>query len=113
MFLQISWMDPSIFGFLSKSGEMIVDNEYQVPLSLLLDRGVEAKPLTRDELEVGRETLGERISILPMKTLAAQEFGKSVYASANGARGGCQKGQVPFSEQNMRDAFVKTMKRRT
>lgn len=98
--------------FLSPHGTMIVDDEFQVPLSLLLDQGEESKPLTRDELENDlKKTLEERISILPMKKLAAQEFGKSVYASAMVLGAAFQKGQFPFSVENMREAFVKTMKK--
>lgn len=92
--------------YLSKTGTMIIDSDFQVPLSILLDRGIEKDVLgpeaLRDELH---SKLGERVFIAPFKNISYDHFGKSVYASAMILGAAFQKGLFPFSLEDLRTAL--------
>lgn len=92
--------------YLSKTGTMIIDSDFQVPLSILLDRGIENDVLgpeaLRDELH---SKLGERVFIAPFKNISYDHFGKSVYASAMILGAAFQKGLFPFSLEDLRTAL--------
>lgn len=102
---------PTHLGFLAASGEMIVDQKFQVPLSIMLDRALEAEPLTETKL-LGtlQKTLGERVHILAFKEISELVFGKSVYASAMVLGAAFQSGRLPFSLENLEVAFKNSMK---
>lgn len=92
--------------YLSKTGTMIIDSDFQVPLSILLDRGIEKDVLgpeaLRDELH---SKLGERVFIAPFKNISYDHFGKSVYASAMILGAAFQKGLFPFSLEDLKAAL--------
>jgi indolepyruvate ferredoxin oxidoreductase len=70
-------------GFLNKEGMAIFDEKFQIPLSLLLDRGAEKNPINEVTLAHKlKDLLKERVKLLPMKEVSEAHLGKSVYASA-------------------------------
>lgn len=98
--------------FLKKDGMAIFDKKFQIPLSLLLDRGLEKNPITEKELEFKlKNLLQENIKILPMKEIAEKFLGKSVYSSAILLGVAFQEGLLPFSLEDMLEAFSRSMKK--
>lgn len=98
--------------FISKSGEIILDEKFQVPLSILLDRGAEKNPINASLLAEKLKTLlGNKLTLLPMKEVCENVLGKSVYASAMILGAAFQKGLLPFSHSDLESAFSRTMKR--
>lgn len=99
-------------GFLSREGHAILDEKFQVPLSILLDKGVEKEPINEDVLqEKLKNLLGEKLSLLPMKEMSEEYLGKSVYASAMILGAAFQKGLLPFELKDLEEAFARTMKK--
>ncbi|QDK41942.1 hypothetical protein DOM21_10885 [Bacteriovorax stolpii] len=99
-------------GFLSDTGMAILDKKFQIPLSLLLDRGVEKNPV--NEITLANKLQGllkERITLLPMKEVSENHLGKSVYASALILGAAFQMGLIPFSLDDLEEAFARTMKK--
>nr|BDT28170.1 thiamine pyrophosphate-dependent enzyme [Bacteriovorax sp. HI3] len=99
-------------GFLSETGMAILDKKFQIPLSLLLDRGVEKNPV--NEITLANKLQGllkERITLLPMKEVSENHLGKSVYASALILGAAFQMGLIPFSLNDLEEAFARTMKK--
>jgi len=94
------------FEFLSKEGPLIIDSDYQVPLSILLDRGIESDVVRekdiRDQLI---STLGKRLIMGPFKKMSYEKFGRPVYASAMILGVSFQSGNLPFSEADLKAAF--------
>lgn len=102
---------PSHLDFLSQSGEIIVDQKFQVPLSVMLDRAIEGEPITVDRLkEALTKAVGERAHILGFKDICEVAFGKSVYASAMVLGAAFQSGRLPFSEEDLISAFRSSIK---
>lgn len=98
--------------FLSKTGQVLLDEKFQVPLSILLDRGIEKTPINAESLSVKlKELLGERLVLLPMKDVCEKVLGKSVYASAMILGAAFQKGLLPFELKDLEGAFTRTMKK--
>jgi indolepyruvate ferredoxin oxidoreductase len=98
-------------GFLSANGIAIFDQKFQIPLSLLLDRGREKDPINEVALaEKLQGLLKERLRLLPMKEVAEDHLGKSVYASAMILGAAFQLGLIPFNLKDLEDAFARTMK---
>lgn len=98
--------------FLGKESLAIFDEQFQVPLSLLLDKGEKKSPLT--ELELQRKLkhkLSDQVHFYQFKALSYEKFGKSVYASAMLLGAAFQSGRLPFSLDNMKNAFNDTMKK--
>jgi indolepyruvate ferredoxin oxidoreductase len=99
-------------GFLNSKGTAIFDQKFQIPLSLLLDRGAEKDPVNEVVLaEKLQALLGERLQLLPMKEVSENHLGKSVYASAIILGAAYQLGLIPFSLKDLEDAFSRTMKK--
>ena len=99
-------------GFLSLTGSVILDEKFQVPLSILLDKGLEREPVNELDLQTKlKNLLGERLNLLPMKEVCEEQLGKSVYASAMILGAAFQKGLLPFELAEMEDAFKSTMKK--
>ncbi|TNF31778.1 MAG: hypothetical protein EP319_01160 [Deltaproteobacteria bacterium] len=99
-------------GFLSHDGLLLLDEKFQMPLSIILDRGVEKEPLSEKEMRsMIQDKMGEHVSLYPMKDICDRVFGKSVYASAMILGVAFQSGRIPFSLSNMLDAFRNTMKK--
>ncbi len=99
-------------GFLSEKGVAILDQKFQIPLSLLLDRGVEKNPVNEVTLANKLSALlKERVTLLPMKEVSENHLGKSVYASALILGVAFQMGLIPFSLNDLEEAFARTMKK--
>lgn len=100
---------PTHLKFLSKDGLLIVDDQFQVPLTIMLDQ---KKPMGRATL-VGQlqSKMGERLKMLPLKSTSAENWNKSVYASAMILGAAFQLGMLPFSLENLKQAFEVSMKK--
>ncbi|MDD4976607.1 MAG: thiamine pyrophosphate-dependent enzyme, partial [Bacteriovorax sp.] len=98
--------------FLSLSGMAIIDEKFQVPLSILLDKGVEKVPVNELVLQNKlKNLLGDRLSLLSMKEVCEEQLGKSVYASAMILGAAYQRGLLPFELNDLQTAFKRTMKK--
>lgn len=98
--------------FLSHTGVAILDEKFQVPLSILLDKGVNAEPINELALQAKlKNLLSERLILLPMKDKCEAELGKSVYASAMILGAAFQRGLLPFELRDLEEAFKRTMKK--
>lgn len=98
--------------FLGPKGTVILDEKFQVPLSILLDRGVEKEPINEISLqEKLKNLLSDRLVLLPMKDVCEETLGKSVYASAMILGAAFQKGLLPFELKDLEEAFARTMKK--
>jgi indolepyruvate ferredoxin oxidoreductase len=98
--------------FLGKSGQAILDKKFQMPLSIILDNGEGAAPLSEESLnQTLIDKMGDQVFRASMKDICDQVFGRSVYASAMVLGVAYQAGRLPFSLSNMRSAFEKTMKK--
>lgn len=99
-------------GFLSPEGMVILDKKFQIPLSLLLDKGLEKDPVNEIVLAEKLENLlGDRLKLLSMKEVSENHLGKSVYASAMILGAAFQYGLIPFTLKDLEDAFSRTMKK--
>jgi indolepyruvate ferredoxin oxidoreductase len=92
--------------YLGHQGLLIVDEEFQVPLSILLDRGIDA-PVTSAEMlqEELKSKLKERVILAPLKQMSFERFQRPVYASAMVLGIAYQAGRLPFSEKDLLIAF--------
>lgn len=98
--------------FVSHNGTIILDEKFQIPLSLLLDKGEKAEPVNEITLQLKlKDLLTDRVLILPMKETCESTLGKSVYASAMILGVAFQKGLLPFSHTDLKEAFARTMKK--
>lgn len=92
--------------FLSPQGLLIIDEDFQVPLSILLDRGIDHEVVTeatlQEELKV---KLGERLIMAPMKKICYETFGRPVYSSAMILGIAYQAGKLPFDLTDLELAF--------
>lgn len=96
--------------YLGPKGLLIVDEEFQVPLSILLDRGIEAPVTTAEALQKElKEKLGQRVIMAPLKQMSFERFGRPVYASAMILGIAYQSGQLPFEEEDLKKAFVSAL----
>lgn len=92
--------------YLGNQGLMIVDEEFQVPLSILLDRGIEQTVTTPESLQKDlKEKLGDRLIMAPLKQMSFERFQKPVYASAMILGIAYQCGRLPFTEEDIKTAF--------
>src|SRR5690554_1336737 len=98
--------------YLSPEGILICDYNYQIPLSILLDRGIDKDVQSEASLRQSlSEKLGERVIFAPMKSLSEKYLGRPVYASAMVLGLAFQKGLIPFSLQDMENAFKRATPR--
>jgi indolepyruvate ferredoxin oxidoreductase len=92
--------------YLREDGSLYLDSHFQIPLSILLDKygptGPEREDLILSSL---KEKFGEKVFNSSFKELSYKKFGKSVYASAMILGTLFQKGELPFSLEDLRDAF--------
>jgi indolepyruvate ferredoxin oxidoreductase len=92
--------------FLSPTGSMVIDKHFQVPLSIMLDRGFDHSVITESQLASELEKkLKDQLLINDFKDLAFKKFDKSVYASAMMLGFIFQKGLLPFSLKAFETAF--------
>lgn len=96
--------------YLSSNGTLIVDSEYQVPLSVLLDRGLDSDVITARNLQAElKDRLGERLIMAPMKSMCFERFGRPVYASAMILGIAYQAGKIPFTLHDLEKAFAEAV----
>ena len=99
-------------GFLAHDGLLLLDEKFQMPLSIMLDRGVENEPLSEFHMRtLIKNKMGSNVQLYPMKEICDHVFGKSVYASAMVLGVAFQSGRIPFKLSDMLDAFRNTMKK--
>ncbi|WP_419172297.1 thiamine pyrophosphate-dependent enzyme [Halobacteriovorax sp.] len=100
-------------GFLhSENGVAVFDDSYQVPLSIMLDKGLSEESLTKQKLiEKVKSRNDERIIMVPLKKWCNLFFGKAVYASSMILGYAYQLGLVPFSDQDLLDALGNSIKK--
>lgn len=93
--------------YLGPQGVLIIDEEFQVPLSILLDRGIDADVTTPEALQQElKNKLGERVIMAPLKQMSFERFGRPVYASAMILGIAYQSGRLPFNETDIKNAFL-------
>lgn len=93
--------------YLSPTGILIIDSEYQVPVSILLDKGIEQDQLKAADLQQELfDKLGDRLIMVPMKKITYQRFGRPVYASAMILGIAFQQGLLPFELADMEKALA-------
>jgi indolepyruvate ferredoxin oxidoreductase len=96
--------------FLSQDGILIVDSEYQVPLSILLDRGLDEDTMTEESLQQELiHKLGHRLIMAPMKKMCFDKFQRPVYASAMVLGIAYQAGRLPFSLSDLQAAIERAV----
>lgn len=99
-------------GFLAQDGMAIFDTDFQVPLSILLDKEVDQKSLSRQQLlENLKNSNDQRIVLAPLKKWCDKLLGKSVYASTMILGFSFQKGMVPFSMDDIDKALRAAIKK--
>lgn len=92
--------------YLGPQGLMIVDEEFQVPLSILLDRGIDTTVTTPESLAAElKNKLGDRVIMAPLKQMSFERFQKPVYASAMILGIAYQAGRLPFATADIKLAF--------
>ncbi|MFA6238749.1 MAG: thiamine pyrophosphate-dependent enzyme [Bacteriovorax sp.] len=99
-------------GFLNAKGSAVFDEKFQIPLSILLDKGKQIEPINETQLQ-GKlvKLLGDRLILKPMKQYCEEQLGKSVYASAMILGVAFQRGLLPFELPDLERAFSATMKK--
>lgn len=97
--------------FLGPKGLAIFDKSFQVPLSIILDKALDKDPITQKALRNKlTDALGERVYLGALKDKCQEMFGKSVYASAMILGAAYQSGRLPFSHEDLINAFNRTMR---
>jgi indolepyruvate ferredoxin oxidoreductase len=92
--------------YLSNRGILIVDADYQVPLSILLDRGIDHEVMSPEKLQQELiQKLGKRLIMAPMKSMCFEKFQRPVYASAMILGIAYQAGALPFSLSDLENAI--------
>jgi indolepyruvate ferredoxin oxidoreductase len=92
--------------FLSAQGVLIVDSDYQVPLSILLDRGIDHQVVTPELIQAElKQKLGQRLIMAPMKKMCFEKFQRPVYASAMVLGIAFQAGKLPFALSEIETAI--------
>lgn len=96
--------------FLSASGLAILDSDYQIPLSILLDRGLDHDPVSESDL---RQKINEKkdyeIIQRNFKQNSFQHFSKSVYSSIMILGAAFQAGRLPFSYTDLKNAIERSV----
>ena len=92
--------------FLSSKGILIVDSEYQVPLSILLDRGIDHEVVSSEIIQHElKAKLGSRLIMAPMKQMCYEKFQRPVYASSMVLGIAFQAGKLPFTISDLESAL--------
>lgn len=101
---------PTHLGYLSQGGLCLLDNHFQIPVTMLIDRAEERPSLTEQELiESVKAKLADRALIASLKDVCYKTLGKSVYASAMILGVAYQTGRLPFSLSDMKEAFERAV----
>ncbi len=98
--------------FLSKDGKAVFDDDFQVPLSILLDNEEDSKNISKKQLinELNNK-LTNQLVLRSIKKSCEANFGKSVYASAAILGLSFQAGLIPFTEEELKNAFKNSIKK--
>ncbi len=95
--------------FLNSSGIAVLDDDFQVPLSILLDDEVERRGMTRADILLSLKGK-DHVITKPFKKYSNELLGKSIYASSM-ILGFCYgKGMLPFSDSELLDSIRKAIK---
>jgi indolepyruvate ferredoxin oxidoreductase len=87
-----------------------VDSEYQVPLSILLDRGLDSEVMSEEVLQHELiHKLGQRLIMAPMKKMCFEKFQRPVYASSMVLGIAFQAGKLPFTLEDLEAAIKKSV----
>ena len=101
----------SHLSFLGKEGFCLLGDDFQVPLSLMLNRGVEKEPMDKEGLKKKIvNKLGEQVKLLPFKKISENILGKNIYVSVMILGSAWQSGRLPFSLENMKTALTKVIR---
>jgi indolepyruvate ferredoxin oxidoreductase len=96
--------------YLAQDGLALIDNDYQIPLSMLLDRGIEHDPIDEDQI---RNNLKNRyhdlVQLRDFKKLSFQKFSKAVYASSMILGAAFQAGLLPFAHEDLISAIERSV----
>lgn len=93
--------------FLGPDGLLILDEEFQVPLSILLDRGIDAPVTTPEMLQNElKKKFQDRVIMAPLKQMSFERFQRPVYASAMILGIAYQAGKLPFGLNDLKGAFA-------
>ncbi len=96
--------------YLGPQGMLVLDEDFQIPLSILLDRGIDTNPMTKELLQAElKEKLGDRLIMAPMKEICFKQFEKSVYSSAMLLGIVYQAGRMPFSLKSLEGAIKRAV----
>jgi hypothetical protein len=96
--------------FLGPKGHAIFDTDFQMPVSIMLDRGVEKDPIDRFTLkEKIKEKLKDQVKFISLKEICQDLLGRSIYATSMILGVAYQAGYLPFSNSNMKKAFKDSM----
>ncbi|MBL7663987.1 MAG: 2-oxoacid:acceptor oxidoreductase family protein [Bacteriovoracaceae bacterium] len=96
--------------FLRADGMLVSDTEFQMPLSLLLDKGLEADPMTQAQIyEKLIHALDGHCCLAFFKEKSFSVYQKNVYASAMILGFVFQMGRLPFSLKNLEEAFQRAV----
>ena len=92
--------------FLKEGGLAVFDEDFQVPLELLLGGQERGETLMPSHLRKKlKEEWKESVQIFPFKKICEQVLGRSVYASTALLGAAFQSGRLPFSLQDIRQAL--------
>lgn len=94
--------------FLASHGTAIFDSDYQIPLSILLDRNLDAQNIQKKLLD--HANIDHRIKFYPMKHWCEKLLGKSVFVSSMILGVSYQLGLIPFNETELLDSLNKSIK---
>lgn len=96
--------------YLSPTGLSILDSDYQIPLSILLDRGLDHDPVSESDL---RQKIADKknyeIIQRNFKENSFNKFSKSVYSSVMILGAAFQAGRLPFSESDLKKAIERSV----
>ena len=93
--------------FLKENGHAIVNDTYQVPLSFIIND----KEISSAEVKDSMERVGEVVNLFPADRVCERLLGKSVYTSTFLLGISYQKGLLPFSLLQLKEAISGSIKR--
>lgn len=92
--------------YLSLEGLALLDSDYQIPLSILLDRGLDHDPVSEDDLRNKLNSFSKyEIIQRKFKATSFEQFSKSVYSSVMILGSAFQAGRLPFSLEDLQKAI--------
>ena len=96
--------------YLANDGLALIDGEYQIPLSMLLDRGIENDPLKEDQLRKNiTSKYNDLVQLRDFKKSSFETFSKAVYASTMILGAAFQAGHLPFSLDDLKTAITRSV----